>query len=204
MFETDFKIILSTVSDDQQLPVQYVEEVVVQHQKKGRYYHTLAHLQAIWQQLQPVKELIQDWSIVVCALAYHDFEYNILKNDNEEKSAEFAIKRLRGLRLTPTQLERCRQHIRATKGHHISSDTDTNYFTDADLSILGADPELYIAYAKNIRREYRYYPNLLYNPGRRKVLDFFLQMPRIFKTDHFYRMYENKARINLAEELKRL
>lgn len=204
MFETDFEKILSAISEDRQLPGLYVEEVITQHQKKGRYYHTLAHLKAIWQQLQPVKEQIQDWPIIVCAIAYHDFEYNILKSDNEERSAEIAIKKLINLNLTPAQLERCRQHIVATKGHHISSDTDTNYFTDADLSILGADTESYIVYAKNIRKEYRYYPDLLYKPGRRKVLDFFLQMPRIFKTDHFYRIYENQARLNLSDELKRL
>jgi predicted metal-dependent HD superfamily phosphohydrolase len=201
MFEENYKQILSELTTNPQLPSQYVEEVKAQHQKKGRYYHTFYHLESIWMQLQPVKETISDWPVLVCAIAYHDFQYNTLKNDNEEKSALIAVKKLSVLQLNAEQITRCRQHILATKGHQVSADADTNYFTDADLSILGADAESYRSYANNIRKEYRYYPDLIYKPGRRKVLDFFLQMPRIFKTGHFFALYESNARRNLAQEL---
>ena len=204
MFEADLKTNLSIISSDPDLPDTYVKEVIVQHQKKSRHYHTLIHLRSIWEELQPVRMLIQDWPVMLFAIAYHDFEYNILRNDNEEKSAEVAVKKLMRLNLTTEQLNRCRQHILATKGHTVSEDNDCNFFTDADLSVLGADPDVYRFYSKNVRKEYRYYPDLLYKPGRKKVLKFFLDMPRIYKTDHFFNLYEDQARFNLSEELNKL
>jgi predicted metal-dependent HD superfamily phosphohydrolase len=96
---------------------------------------------------------------------------------------------------------RAAAHIRATQSHEPSNDPDTNLFTDADLSILGSSHERYKLYTQQVRREYRLYPDLLYIPGRRKVLAHFLAMPHIFKTDHFRERFEEQARINLAAEL---
>ena len=94
-------------------------------------------------------------------------------------------------------------HIEFTSGHEISSDSDTNYFTDADLSILGSNGKAYGEYSKNIRREYWLYPDIIYNAGRRKVIEHFLAMTKIFKTTHFQQL-EKQARINLQEELLHL
>lgn len=44
----------------------------------------------------------------------------------------------------------------------------------------------------------------MYVPGRKKVLNHFLALPRIFKTNHFYEKYEEAARKNLEDELERL
>ena len=77
----------------------------------------------------------------------------------------------------------CKEQILATKSHVKSTDSDTNFFTDADLSVLGQSWEVYSIYYKNVRKEYSIYPDLLYNPGRKKVLQHFLSMARIFKTE---------------------
>jgi predicted metal-dependent HD superfamily phosphohydrolase len=55
-----------------------------------------------------------------------------------------------------------------------------------------------------IRKEYNFYPDFMYKPGRQKVLQHFIQMPRIYKTDYFHDRYEEKARDNLHVELKEL
>jgi predicted metal-dependent HD superfamily phosphohydrolase len=99
-------------------------------------------------------------------------------------------------------IELCKTHILATKSHHQSSDTDTNFFTDADLSVLGQSWEIYSTYFKNVRKEYSIYPDLLYNPGRKKVLNHFLAMDRIFKTEFFYDKFEIQAKKNLRKELE--
>lgn len=91
--------------------------------------------------------------------------------------------------------------IRATKNHN-PADEETNLFTDADLSILGAAPEAYEQYTRQVRREYGLYPGFLYTRGRKKVLNHFLNMPRIFKTSGFYTRYEEQARKNLRSELE--
>jgi predicted metal-dependent HD superfamily phosphohydrolase len=48
------------------------------------------------------------------------------------------------------------------------------------------------------------YPDFLYRPGRRKVLQHFLDMERIFKTEEFASKFEKQARVNLGWELRGL
>ena len=48
------------------------------------------------------------------------------------------------------------------------------------------------------------YPEVVYKPGRQKVLHHFLQMPAIYKTDYFIEKYEQQARNNMLYELKEL
>ena len=137
-------------------------------------------------------------------MAYHDIIYNPLNKDNEERSAALACDRLTQLGLPEDQKEKCKQQILSTKMHEISNDLDTNYFTDADLSILGTDKKSYFKYAEQVRKEYKYFPDFLYKPGRKKVLREFLKMGSIFKTNYFQDKYEEQAKINISDELKSL
>ncbi|AOP33158.1 hypothetical protein A0128_04390 [Leptospira tipperaryensis] len=81
---------------------------------------------------------------------------------------------------------------------------DTNLFLDADLSILGEEWDLYSGYCKNIRKEYSIYSDSDYRVGRGKVLKYFIDMDRIYKTDYFFERYEKRAKENLRTELKNL
>lgn len=127
-----------------------------------------------------------------------------MKNNNEEQSADLAIKRLSAIKYPADRTLVCKEQILSTKGHQYSNHYDTNLFIDADLSILGQAPGIYQEYCRQIRKEYLIYPTLIYNPGRKKVINHFLGMERIFKTDPFYTKYEGQARINLRDELGRL
>lgn len=204
MFEQSFKKELLSVSPDQSLDERMWIEVKSAYSQSGRHYHNLVHLDNLVAELLPVRNQIEDWQTIIFSIAYHDIVYNTLKQDNEEKSADHAVKRLTELQLPIDKKEKCRQQILCTKGHQVSDDQDTNYFTDADLAILGHDTNKYLDYAKKIRKEYKFYPDLLYNPGRRKVLNSFLGMKAIFKTKHFGERYEEQARINLSRELQLL
>lgn len=59
-------------------------------------------------------------------------------------------------------------------------------------------------YTKQIRKEYSIYPDFLYKPGRKKVLEHFLQLENIFKTDYFKTKYEVQARKNIESEWRNL
>lgn len=98
----------------------------------------------------------------------------------------------------------CTKIILATKSHSIHPDNDINIFLDADLAILGSDENIYAAYAASIRKEYGMFDDAAYRDGRRHVLDYFLNRPRIFITDYFYRNFEQQARINLQHEAEQL
>ncbi|HKZ64928.1 MAG TPA: hypothetical protein VJ111_01165 [Chitinophagaceae bacterium] len=204
MFGHIFKSELLNFTINDSLINKLWAEIVFNYNESRRYYHNLAHLDNLNEQLLPVRQQIEDWQTVVLSVAYHDIIYNTLKHDNEEKSAAFAADRLTQLALPSTQIEKCRQQILSTKEHQVSDDTDTNYFTDADLSILGFDNNSYLKYAEQIRKEYQYYPDFLYQPGRRKVLIHFLKMEAIFKTKYFHDKYEEQARVNILNELRTL
>lgn len=128
--------------------------------------------------------------------------YDTLKSNNEEKSAALAEKRMKSVGVSEEIVARVVEMILATKTHVVSENQEVNYFTDADLSILGKDWEVYRQYAKQVRNEYAIYPDLLYNPGRKKVLKHFIEMNQIFKTDYFTQKYEEQARINIQRELE--
>lgn len=204
MFETEFKEQLGSITSDDKLIGKMWDEIKTQYSKSSRHYHNLSHLDKLTTLLSSISQNIQDWQTVVFSIAYHDIIYNPLKNDNEEKSAALASQRLMELGFSDSQRNKCISQIITTKGHEVSEDSDTNHFTDADLAILGSSSEEYKQYSKWIRKEYKFYPDLIYKPGRKNVLQHFLQMPFIYKTDHFRKLFEEQARINLENELKEL
>lgn len=201
MLQENFKKLLQKFHQDSSLQENLWLEIKTYYTSKKRYYHNLSHLENLFSELFPIKEKLEDWEILQFSIFYHDIIYNASRNDNEEKSAILAIERLKEIGLPEDQILKCNHQILMTKSHEIS-DSDTNYFTDADLSILGKNWEIYSKYFQQIRNEYKIYPDFLYNPGRKKALSHFLKMDRIFKTDYFFEKYEIQARENLQKELE--
>ena len=204
LLKDTFTTLIHLYSKDAVVVEQYWLEVEKAHSGKKRHYHNLTHLEQLWQQLLPLKTEITDWDTLLFSLFYHDIVYNVRRQDNEEKSADLARQRLQELNYPEPAIQNCVAQILATKGHTISPDVDINLFTDADLSILGQDWAIYLTYTQQVRREYSIYPDLLYKPGRKKVLQHFLNMERIFKTAHFFDLYEKVARTNLSREIGEL
>jgi predicted metal-dependent HD superfamily phosphohydrolase len=121
--------------------------------------------------------------------------------DNEARSAERARATLEALGLA-TLAPRVAQLVLATRLHEADpGDEPARLFLDADLAILGAEPETYRAYARAIREEFRAIPALLYARGRRRFLREQLARPAIYQTAHFERRYGARARANLEAEL---
>jgi predicted metal-dependent HD superfamily phosphohydrolase len=176
------------------------QEIERQYSDPSRHYHTMVHLQNLISELLPVQSGFKNWNVVVFAVVYHDVIYKASKSNNEEKSAELAVKRLSGIAVPEESVVRCKEFILATKRHQ-QVDDEIDLFTDADLSILGSSPETYRIYTTQVRKEYSIYPDLLYKPGRKKVLLHFLGMQTIYKTSSFREKYEAQARRNLEAEL---
>ncbi|MDB5011955.1 MAG: hypothetical protein JWQ25_157 [Daejeonella sp.] len=204
MLKETYVQLIKQYTDNEDLIADYWDEVEIHYTKSNRHYHTLKHLENLLNQLLMVKSEIKNWETILFALFYHDLVYNALKSDNEEQSAEFAEQKMKQIGVPGHVIEGCKKQILATKSHLEDSDGDTNLFTDADLSILGQGWETYSRYTANVRKEYSVYPDLVYNPGRRKVLNHFLGMERIFKTEYFHSKFEKQAKINLKKELERL
>ncbi|MDH7447518.1 HD domain-containing protein [Aquimarina sp. 2201CG14-23] len=204
MLRDIFIPLLSKYSEDPEYITSLWNGVYNNHHKKNRYYHNITHLENLYQNLLSIESDIKDWDITLFALFYHDYYYNILKKDNEERSAQKAVTVLDILSVSKQRIGLCKEMIMATKGHQISENNDINYFTDADLSILGSNWPDYKDYYKNVRKEYKYYPDFIYHKGRLQVLQHFIDMPRIFKTTYFYNKYEKQAKSNLLQEINLL
>ena len=202
MFEEIFKAELINLGAENSLIDKLWSELQSKYSKPSRHYHNLAHLDHLIEQLLPIRNKIENWQVLTFSVAYHDIIYNTLKKDNEERSADLAYERMALLNILPELKEKCKLQILATKHHQLNEDSDTNYFTDADLSILGSDSDSYFTYSKQIRKEYLYFPDIVYKPGRRKVLEHFLKMENLFKTQYFQEKFEVQARINISWELK--
>ena len=201
MLKEIFINLISNYTSDERKKLELWNEIELNYSYKKRHYHTLEHLENLLQQLLKVKTYINDWNCILFSLFYHDVIYNPLKTSNEERSAEFVAYRMKTILVPEPLIENCVNQIMATKKHAVSDNSDTNYFTDADLSVLGQPWEIYSSYYKQVRKEYSLFPELIYVPGRKKVLQQFLQMERIFKTDFFYTKFELQAKENLKKEL---
>jgi predicted metal-dependent HD superfamily phosphohydrolase len=170
---------------------------------KKRHYHNLTHIENLLTAFHQYDTYLKDADVVLFSIYFHDSIYNVLKSDNEARSAEKAIAFLSKTNFPPFAAQKVATFINATKTHSNSpNDPDLDFFLDFDLQILGASPENYRIYTEQIRQEYSIYPDFIYNAGRKKVLMHFLDLPFIFKTEVFWEKYEDVARENLIMEMR--
>jgi predicted metal-dependent HD superfamily phosphohydrolase len=178
------------------------QELAAAYQGSDRHYHTLQHLDNLLTCLAAAP--LHDAVVVQLAVWFHDVVYQSLRSDNEARSADRARAFLQETSLEPARQQRVAFLIERTADHtqpQPSDDADLLWFLDADLSILGAPEEAYWEYARQVRREYRLVPDLLYRPGRRQVLAKMLAAPTLFRTPTLHAELEGPARRNLAAEI---
>lgn len=187
-----------------------IEELRCAYGEPWRHYHTLEHVAALLQLSAAHASAIADPEAVDLAILYHDAVYDPRRSDNEAASAALARERLAALGFAGELIEEVARYIEATQHVGASSeaaraaDGDLDHLIDFDLSILGAEPEAYAAYAAAIRREYAFVPDAAYREGRGKVLRAFLAMGRIYRTEALFARWEARARGNIERELAAL
>jgi predicted metal-dependent HD superfamily phosphohydrolase len=169
---------------------------------RRRHYHTFDHLENILSELSEVKDKIKSWDSVLFALFYHDLVYDIHSRRNEENSAAAARQVMEEVGLPGDMVLLVLAHIHATKKHEWHANSDINYFTDADISVLGGSWTQYRRYLEQLRREYGEFSDKEFSSGRITEMERFLAMEKIYKTEHFYRRYEKQARENIRTELE--
>jgi predicted metal-dependent HD superfamily phosphohydrolase len=181
------------------------------HRQPHRRYHTathvmwvLRHIDAIVRGGLPVRE--GEWfdiTAVQLAALFHDAVYVPTRTDNEALSAELAARRAAEFGWPAVRCAAVHRLVLAT-AHHTPTSLDEEVLIDADLAILGADPNEYAAYAAGVRAEYRHVATPQWRVGRAQVLRTFLATPVVFHTDVMHRAREARARANLTAELASL
>jgi len=137
------------------------------------------------------------------ALFFHDAIYDPRRSDNEQQSAALAAAWLAPHIPAPT-LDLVRSLILATRHSSPPANPAEALIIDIDLSILGRPAPLFLAYDRAIRAEYAHVPDAPYRTGRAKVLQSFLNRPRIFHTPAFLDQFETAAQTNLRNALSQL
>lgn len=179
--------------------------LVAAYSAPERRYHNLEHLHEMFRTAGRLT--CNDPASVQLAIWFHDAVYDSRASDNEPRSADLSVDLLGPIGVPASTLEKVVRLIRATAhtdGSLPPGDNDTATVLDADLAILGAAPERYAQYARDIRQEYAWVPEEKYRVGRAAVLQKFLARPRIYHHALIFGEGENQARVNLAAELSEL
>ena len=192
--------------DDKELTDRYFNEILRRYSASSRHYHNRTHIRSLLKFCEEYNSMLIDQEVVLFSIFYHDIIYNVLRKDNELRSAKLAVKRLKALQVPASTIEQVKLYIEATKTHAVTEAVthvgDLQFFLDFDMSILAARPSSYEVYAESVRKEYRIYPDKLYYAGRKQFLQHCLQAEFIFQTPTFRKIYEPYARKNIARELE--
>ena len=169
------------------------------YSRKLRHYHNLNHLSEMMDYYDLYRSHLENPNEVLFAIFYHDIIYKVTRKDNELKSAQYAVTLLPDDSKLDKEL--VYNMICATQHHQHNENEDINWLIDFDLKVLSKDWSAYKIYFEQIRKEYKIYPNFLYNPGRKKALEHFLKNEFIFQTAEFRNKYETQARENILSEI---
>lgn len=193
-------------TSDQILAAGLFDEIHKKYTSSHRHYHNLVHISDLLRLSCEYDQYLQDKDLVSFSIFYHDIIYNVLRKDNEPRSAVLAVKRLTALGVPVEKREAVKLFIEATQTHTIPDTTphktDLAFFLDFDMAILAAPWEQYYVYTSRVRKEYRVYPDIVYKAGRKQFLQRSLQAATIFHTPVFKKQYEAQARANMEKELQ--
>jgi len=169
-----------------------------------RAYHTLNHLNNCFNEFDEIKGFLNNTDAVELAIWFHDAVYNIGQHDNEEKSAQLAKAFCHQNGLSKDFTKEVENHILATRDHNLSTNSDTNYLIDIDMSILGYPPEVLYQYEDQIFREYStIYSKKEYLFGR---FGFLVKLKDydLYKTDYFKSKYGQSCQENIPKAIANL
>jgi len=174
------------------------------YREKHRAYHTLEHIQACLSHLDCQDINADKRRELELAIWFHDVIYSPYKSNNEALSAELAEATLSKLNDTNETISNVSNLILLTKHPAVPKTEQEQLMLDIDLSILGADPQLYSQYEDWIRKEYHWVPGVVYRKKRVKLLEQFMSQPTIYHSEYFLKDFESQARRNLSWAIAKL
>lgn len=179
-----------------------------------RGYHDLRHLAEV---LDHLDMLLSDLGpadaadaaridplAVRLAAWFHDAVYDGAPDD-EERSARLAEEHLGAAGADPAVVAEVARLVRLTATHDpADGDLAGALLSDADLAVLAAGTGRYAEYVAGVRREYAHVPDEAFARGRAAVLRGLVAAPAVFRTPPGRRLWEERARANVAAELAAL
>ncbi|MDH4159185.1 MAG: metal-dependent phosphohydrolase [Actinomycetota bacterium] len=175
------------------------------YREPQRRYHDLAHVHQVLGIVELLTMVAADVSAVRLAAWFHDAVYEPARDDNEQRSADLAAETLLALGADHALVQEVARLVLVTEDHRPDpDDRNAMVLSDADLSILAADPDDYDAYAAAVRAEYAHVADEAFARGRTEILLSVSGREHIYATHWGREHLDAPARANLARELESL
>lgn len=101
-------------------------------------------------------------------------------------------------------INKVNDYIMATTHNNSFLNEEVAIIADLDMAIMAAPyPKIWRWYEEGIRKEYSEVLEQEYVKARKEFLLSVLDRPRIFKTQFFYDLFEEKARYNIKKQIKK-
>jgi len=172
-------------------------ELLTRHREPHRAYHTLQHLGECLDWLAAQGGQANRPAEVAIALWFHDAIYDVQAHDNEQRSADWAERALLAAGVPDEVAGRIHAMVMATRHDAPPAGGDVRLLVDIDLAILGAAPERFAQYERQIRIEYAHVPAADFEKRRREILGAFLARDPLYRTPSMRTALEAAAHRNL-------
>lgn len=193
------------------------ESLLQAWEQPHRAYHHSGHLSQMLTDLDRLYAYRTQGSTplaLVLAAWFHDAVYEGAPGEDERRSEQLASASLEPLvtagLLSEEELQLVRLLVRATATHELPESTelpagynpaDIEFFLDADMAILAAEPAHYRRYLRGVRSEYSHFDDKAFRTGRTSFLRSILGRERIFLSHQARQLWEEPARTNLCGEI---
>ena len=170
--------------------------------EEHRKYHGRTHLLAVLEALDLLTDPAHPPRTVLLAAWFHDAVYRGVAGQDEEESARLAEDRLTDAGFPPAEIEEVARLVRLTSDHQPEpGDDDGALLCDADLSVLGGEPEPYARYVAAVREDYAHIGDADFAAGRAAVVRQLLALDPLFHSARARELWLDAARRNLQGEL---
>ncbi len=183
---------------------QWFDRLARCYQEPHRRYHTFQHLEECLEELDEIEGDEERLALIEVALWFHDAVCQPGSATNATLSASLAKEFLLECQASDSVIEFVHDMILSTQDHLAKDDPDAAIMIALDLNIFARSPQRYAAYEKQLREESASVPFTEYAAQRIAWLQGFLDRPVIYESETMRDIYEDQARFNLEEGIKRL
>jgi predicted metal-dependent HD superfamily phosphohydrolase len=167
-----------------------------------RKYHGCTHLLSVLEALDLLTDPVDPPRPVLLAAWFHDAVYQGVAGQDEEESARLAEDRLQAAGLPEAEVVEVSRLVLLTSDHRPQpGDDDGALLCDADLSILGGEPDEYARYLAAVRQDYAHIGDADFAAGRAAVVRQLLELDPLFHSGRARELWLDAAHRNLKGEL---
>ena len=176
-------------------------ELEARYAEPHRYYHTGGHIIHCLRQMDLARSALEvNLDTVEMALWFHDAIYDVDRDDNERRSAQW-FSRLAAPTLAPSLVAAVERLIIVTEHAESPRGADERYLVDVDLSSFGLPWPEFRRDSVAVRREFPAISDAQFAARQIGFLRSLIERPSLYSTDFYRERYEHQARSNIGRHI---